>query len=142
MLAIRITNPFGRFDWVDGLNAQWGAVKLFRSHGFGGLDRGMTISAHTGSVRISDLWVLNDTKPKTIYVRAVTQNTSGSPAKGFLRHQVLDPETGKPLRSMNSEPAVITLSSLEHDAGMTPSKGETWDLDQTETLLTGNDVAR
>ena len=38
-LAIRITNPFGRFDWVDGLNAQWGAVKLYRSHGFGGLDR-------------------------------------------------------------------------------------------------------
>jgi hypothetical protein len=24
VLAIRITNPFGRFDWVDGLNAQWG----------------------------------------------------------------------------------------------------------------------
>ena len=46
VLAIRITNPFGRFDWVDGLNEQWGAVKLYRSHGFGGLDRGMTISAH------------------------------------------------------------------------------------------------
>ena len=40
VLAIRITNPFGRLDWVDGLNAQWGAVKLYRSHGFGGLDRG------------------------------------------------------------------------------------------------------
>ena len=37
-LAIRITNPFGRFDWFDGLNAQWGAVWLYRSHGFGGLD--------------------------------------------------------------------------------------------------------
>jgi hypothetical protein len=43
VLAIRITNPWGRFDWVDGLNEQWGAVKLYRSHGFGGLDRGMTI---------------------------------------------------------------------------------------------------
>ena len=40
VLAIRITNPFGRFDWVDGLNAQWGAVKLYRSHGFGGLGSG------------------------------------------------------------------------------------------------------
>ena len=46
VLAIRITNPFGRLDWIDGMNAQWGAVKLYRSHGFGGLDRGMTISAH------------------------------------------------------------------------------------------------
>ena len=48
LLAIRLTNPFGRYDWVDGLNAQWGAVKLYRSHGFAGLDRGMTISAHDG----------------------------------------------------------------------------------------------
>ena len=44
VLAIRITNPFGRFDWVDGLNAKWGKVSLYRSHGFGALDRGITIS--------------------------------------------------------------------------------------------------
>ena len=49
VLAIRITNPFGRLDWIDGMNAQWGAVKLYRSHGFGGLDRGMTISRACGS---------------------------------------------------------------------------------------------
>ena len=52
VLAIRITNPLGRFDWVDGLNEQWGAVKLYRSHGFGGLDRGMTISAHGIPLRL------------------------------------------------------------------------------------------
>ncbi len=61
LVAIRLTNPFGRYDWVDGLNAQWGAVKLYRSHGFAGLDRGMTISAHKG-VRIKDAWVLNRCK--------------------------------------------------------------------------------
>jgi len=33
VLAIRITNPFGRYDWVDGLNAKWGKVSLYRSHG-------------------------------------------------------------------------------------------------------------
>lgn len=71
MLAIRITNPFGRYDWVDGLNAQWGAVKLYRSHGFGGMDRGMTISAH-GEVRISRLWVLNklDSHKVEVHVRS------------------------------------------------------------------------
>jgi beta-galactosidase len=72
-LAIRITNPFGRFDWVDGLNAQWGAVKLYRSHGFGGLDRGMTISAHSKQVRITDAWALNTADPTTIRVRAQVQ---------------------------------------------------------------------
>ena len=58
VLAVRITNPFGRFDWVDGLNAQWGAVKIYRSHGFGGLDRGMSISIREcEQPRIKDLWV-------------------------------------------------------------------------------------
>ena len=81
-LAIRITNPFGRFDWVDGLNAQWGAVKLYRSHGFGGLDRGMTISAHR-SVRIRDVWVLNDTEPGTIYARTTTEVLENSRPHGL-----------------------------------------------------------
>ena len=58
VLAIRITNPFGRFDWVDGLNAKWGKVSLYRSHGFGALDRGMTISAHSDE-RFRDVWALN-----------------------------------------------------------------------------------
>jgi hypothetical protein len=58
-LVIRLTNPFGRFDWVDGSNAKWGHLALYRSHGFGGLDRGMTISAHPTTHRITDFWLLN-----------------------------------------------------------------------------------
>jgi hypothetical protein len=66
VLAIRITNPFGRYDWVDGLNAKWGKVSLYRSHGFGALDRGMTISAHDPALRITDAHVLNKSDPKSI----------------------------------------------------------------------------
>jgi hypothetical protein len=65
LLAIRITNPFGRYDWVDGINAQWGAVKLYRSHGFAGLDRGMTIRAVDLVAHISDAFVLNGVAPPT-----------------------------------------------------------------------------
>src|SRR5882757_3381986 len=73
LIAIRLTNPFGRYDWVDGLNAQWGAVKLYRSHGFAGLDRGMTISAHDG-VRITDVWVFNTPDAGKIAVHAKAEN--------------------------------------------------------------------
>ncbi|HSY68763.1 MAG TPA: hypothetical protein VK813_08975, partial [Edaphobacter sp.] len=66
LLAIRLTNPFGRYDWVDGLNAQWGAVKLYRSHGFAGLDRGMTISAHPTDMQINGVRLLNTPDPRTI----------------------------------------------------------------------------
>ena len=58
-LAIRITNPGGRFDWRDSTTMTWGKVKLFASHGFGGLDRGLTLSVHPSSARIEDAWVLN-----------------------------------------------------------------------------------
>jgi beta-galactosidase len=68
VLAIRITNPGGRFDWVDGDTLAWGKVKIQRSHGFGGLDRGMTISAHPKEGRIADLWVLN--RPAAAQVQA------------------------------------------------------------------------
>jgi hypothetical protein len=70
MLGIRLTNPFGRYDWVDGLNAQWGAVKLYRSHGFAGLDRGMTLSAHSREVQITDAWILNTAHSDTVQLFA------------------------------------------------------------------------
>jgi beta-galactosidase len=126
LLAIRITNPFGRYDWVDGLNAQWGAVKLYRSHGFGGLDRGMTISAHQGAVRIRDLWVLNDTNPGQIYVRAATQSLDGEVQPGVLLSEVVDPESGKVLGSVKGEHGVS--SSAEHNAGLQLTKVFEWNL--------------
>jgi beta-galactosidase len=87
LIAIRLTNPFGRYDWVDGLNAQWGAVKLYRSHGFAGLDRGMTLSAHAESVRVTDAWVLNTADVHTVRIRAQVVLGYGA---GHLTEEQLD----------------------------------------------------
>ncbi len=65
-LAIRITNPGGRYDWRDSTTMSWGAVKLFASHGFGGIDRGMTLSAHPLDAHIEDAWVLNTPDPHRV----------------------------------------------------------------------------
>ena len=72
-LAIRITNPFGRFDWVDGLNAKWGKVSLYRSHGFGALDRGITLSAHSPELRIADVYALNTPEPSTVLACVIVE---------------------------------------------------------------------
>jgi hypothetical protein len=93
LLAIRITNPFGRFDWVDGLNAKWGKVSLYRSHGFGALDRGMTISAHEDH-RIKDAWVLN-TPSKTRVVAFVQLELSKRHSNLPVLFEILDPGTGQ-----------------------------------------------
>ncbi len=91
LIAIRITNPFGRYDWVDGLNAQWGALKLYRSHGFGGLDRGMTISIHDPAVRITDAWVLNAPDSKKVKVYAHAESDSKDPVYS-IDCLIIDPE--------------------------------------------------
>ena len=96
VLAIRITNPWGRFDWVDGLNEQWGAVKLYRSHGFGGLDRGMTISAHD-DVRIKDAWALNTAETKRVKAYIQLESSTAEALrnlKGEYGAEVIDPSTG------------------------------------------------
>ena len=65
-LSIRITNPGGRFDWRDSTTMMWGKLKLFASHGFGGLDRGVTLSVHPRAARIDDAWVLNTPNPRQV----------------------------------------------------------------------------
>lgn len=69
-LAIRITNPGGRYDWKDSNNTPWGKVRLYHSHGFGGIDRGMSLSLHPSDGRIADAWVLNTPDPRVITAHA------------------------------------------------------------------------
>ncbi|HEY5381503.1 MAG TPA: twin-arginine translocation signal domain-containing protein, partial [Acidobacteriaceae bacterium] len=92
LLAIRVTNPFGRFDWVDGLNAKWGKVSLYRSHGFGALDRGITLSAHE-EVRLKDVWVLNTPDPNTIVAFAEFPVPLGVAASTHVDFDILESQT-------------------------------------------------
>ncbi len=98
-LAIRITNPGGRYDWVDGTVIRWGKVNVYRSHGFGGIDRELVIYAVPRSARIADTWVLNTPEPRTITAFAKIE---GTPA-GSIRFEVLDYATGRLLISQTAE---------------------------------------
>jgi beta-galactosidase len=122
VVAIRVTNSFGRFDWVDGENAQWGAVKLYRSHGFGGLDRGMTVSASPKGARIKDVWVLNALEPKKIFVRFVFDGASPDGALiDELKMQIIDPVSQKILHSVTDS---MRDSRKMNDARPDPRTGQ------------------
>jgi hypothetical protein len=141
VLAIRITNPFGRFDWVDGLNAQWGAVKLYRSHGFGGLDRGITISAHD-SVRVKDAWVLNlpswQVASATIELQQLGASVKGKGLK--IENRVVDPVTGELISRSGFSPVMrqdLVRGWIDLEPGevlrltwpiMCPKLPQTWEL--------------
>ncbi len=112
VLAIRITNPFGRFDWVDGLNAKWGKVSLYRSHGFGALDRGITLSAHEGDVRITDLWALNSPEADQIvaFCKLRTDNRALN-GDGLIKLEIIDPQTGNIVKSKAIPAANVFIGS-------------------------------
>ena len=129
LLAIRITNPFGRFDWVDGLNAKWGKVSLYRSHGFGALDRGITISAHSPEVRIVDAYALNMPEPQTIKAFArLEPSTHGGEATGPVAFEVIDPATGKVLGSAPGTAELFTDGTRVFQAVIHCPLAKVWDL--------------
>lgn len=92
-LAIRITNPGGRLDWLDTQLMTWGTTyqRFHKSHGFGGLDRGMKLTAHD-PVYFTDLWVLNMPNPRRITVHAKVMNTTNRAPGTTILFRVLDPD--------------------------------------------------
>jgi beta-galactosidase len=90
-LAVRITNPGGRLDWVDTELLTWGTTKqkFQKSHGFGGLDRGIELTAHD-PVHIADAWILNTPDRTTVCAYAVVRNRSTAPVKAAVRFRITD----------------------------------------------------
>jgi hypothetical protein len=117
-LAIRITNPGGRFDWKDSTTMTWGKVKLFSSHGFGGLDRGLRLTVHPPAGRLRDAWVLNTPEARVITAHAELV-TRLPVAPGAFHVSVLD-LAGKVVRSE------VTLEHLAPVAGATDVMAARW----------------
>ena len=90
-IAIRITNPGGRLDWVDTQLMTWGttAQVFHKSHGFGGLDRGITLVAHD-RVYVTDLWTLNTPAAHSIDVHATISNMLQKDQDITMHWEVLD----------------------------------------------------
>ena len=109
-LAIRITNPGGRFDWRDSTTMMWGKLRLFRSHGFGGLDRGITLTHHPIAAHIADAWVLNTPDPHvaTAHVEIVSETPLSKEAAARVSAQLFD-AAGNPV------PADMTVREVRID---------------------------
>jgi len=125
-LAIRITNPGGRYDWVDGGTIRWGKVELFRSHGFGGLDREIVLRSAPLAGRIADLWALNLPEAKTIHA---FMSVKGAIAQAPL-FEVIDPASGQILASCRGEIQAAEGSGYAQTVGaiLNCPKARLWDL--------------
>jgi hypothetical protein len=123
-LAIRITNPGGRYDWVDGGIIRWGQVNIYRSHGFGGLDREMTLRGVPLTGHIDDVWVLNTPEPTTINA-FLSVNGTMREAPLF---EVLDPASGQILVSSRGEIQVTDGNAQTVRATLSCPEARLWDL--------------
>ena len=126
-LAIRITNPGGRYDWVDGLTIRWGSVNLYRSHGFGGLDRELTLRAVPLSAHVDDVWVLNTAEPTTIHAFARITGEFFAPPT----FEVVEIATRRVLASARGEidPSAKSGSLRLARATLRCPNAKLWDLD-------------
>lgn len=126
-LAIRITNPGGRYDWRDSTTMMWGQLKLFASHGFGGLDRGLSLTVHPLEAHIREAWVLNTADPHRVTAHMEVVLT------GARRHV---PTAVLFASAMKVQPADIGLDVVDVRDGVAQVRftvsaplAELWDLD-------------
>jgi beta-galactosidase len=82
-LAIRITNPGGRWDWRDRHPFPWGSYTVPSSVGAGGLDTGITLEV-VNATRVSDFAVFNQADPHAIALQAEVTNEGAAYAGSVL----------------------------------------------------------
>ena len=127
-LAIRITNPGGRLDWVDNARLTWGGFEMQKSHGFGGIDRGMALSAH-GPVRFADVWVLNTANMRAVEAHAELENTTHATIEGNVRFSVIAPESRKAIGTLNVPSTVAAGAKAKVRGSLMAPDAKLWDLD-------------
>jgi hypothetical protein len=128
LLCIRITNPGGRLDWGDTSRITWGQVEFQKSHGFGGIDRALMLSAH-GDLSITDAWVLNTPQPKQVTAHATLENRSSKTARGKLRFAVIDPASQKALAAIDMPVDLAAGESATISSSLSAPTAKLWDLD-------------
>jgi len=122
-LAIRITNPGGRYDWVDGTTIRWGKVDFYRSHGFGGLDRGLVLRAVPMASHIEDIWVLNTPNARTITAKVKLAGSERTP----VRFEIIDPQTRDVLATARGARS-ISPDGAQAEAKLEVASARLWDL--------------
>ncbi len=126
-LAVRITNPGGRYDWADGELTPWGHVAFYSGHGFGGLDRGMTLTAHD-AVRVKDAWVLNTADRTTVNAMAELENSGKKAASGTVEFAVVERGSDRVVASQRVAVKVPAGGTAQGQAKLTYAAAKLWDL--------------
>ena len=125
-IAIRITNPGGRVDWRDWTPLNWGQYEFQAGHGFGGLDRGITLEVHD-PVYISDAWVLNTLKPREVTAFAEIRNTTAEAQEGTVTWSIKGKSQQQSLSVSVPAHQTVCISKA-----ITDEQAKLWELDSPQ----------
>ena len=80
VIAFRITDPNGNFNWKDSQVYTWGEYRTNPSHGFGGITGKVELVA-TDKLYIGDVFIKNQPDPHSIEVEVTACNETKNPMK-------------------------------------------------------------
>jgi len=129
-IAIRITNPGGVLDWNDFVPEHfftWGKYTFPTSHGFCGLDSGITLSVRD-DVAVSDLAAINKPDLHTVHLIAEVRSRT-QPYEGPVLLQIAPGKGGKAVWS-SSVPVQLQAGetkTVEVDATVPDARA--WDIE-------------
>ncbi len=89
LLAIRVTDPGGNFDWRDSASFAWGKYHIPASHGFGGITGAVRLVV-CNPVYIDDLYVQNAPGITTANLEVAVRNTTPLPVRRALSVRVFE----------------------------------------------------
>ena len=129
-IAIRITNPGGRFDWRDSTTMKWGKYKFFASHGFGGIDGGFKLSVHPMPLYIEDAWILNTPYQNKIFAFIKIKNHKFKGAiQDLVSLQLFDSKSNLVGHSKSLLSTLGRADTLTLKYELTAQSAELWDLE-------------
>lgn len=126
LLAVRITNPGGRLDWMDFLTMTWGKYTLPATHAFGGLAGGVEMQVRA-PVSVSDLAVFNKPDPRSVHIQAEISST-GQAYDGPVNFSIARDRNVVFKQSINVDVPPGGTITTSIDATVTNSR--LWDIDQ------------
>jgi beta-galactosidase len=128
-VALRITNPGGRLDWVDTELMSWGKNTFHKSHGFGGLDRGLRLTIHD-PVYVADIHVLNTPRLDSITAFCTVKNTTGRSLDASVRFDIVDPAHGDSVCGTSIRTVHLPAGGVQTaSAGVVARNVKPWTLD-------------
>ena len=125
-LAVRITNPGGKLDWIDFQTMPWGKYTLPATHAFGGLAGGVEMQVR-GPVSVSDLAVFNKPDPRSVQLQAEVSST-GKAYDGPVNFSIA--RDGKVVFQASKDVHVPAGETVTASVEATVPDAQLWDIDQ------------